>query len=127
MTDATKKKLTYLSIVAVAIFVIFIWPHTYTWDGDGTINVFPVGDLTKNYRLEATMGVTRHKNGWINSKDEYLISRANWLNGGYLEFDRCIVDQDKQTRCISQDGVEYYIEVDTYPDQPEADTSSYDN
>ena len=26
MTDSTKNKLTYLSIAAAAIFVIFIWP-----------------------------------------------------------------------------------------------------
>jgi hypothetical protein len=126
MKDITKKKLTYLSIVVVAIFVIFIWPHTYTWDGDGTINVFPISDSVKNYRLEATIQVTRHKNGWMNSNDEYSINSASWLNGSNLDFDNCIVAQDKRTECTGQDGSRYYIEVDSYPDQPEDDYSNSD-
>lgn len=125
MSDVAKQRLIWLSIILGAIFVIFIWPHTDTWEGDGTVNVFPQSDAAKNYRLDASMEVTRTRNGWSKGSDKYSIDTATWPNEGYLEFDDCVVNEGSRATCISQDGTEYGIEVDTYPDPPEADDSDY--
>jgi hypothetical protein len=56
------------------------------------VNVFPEGDKSKNYRLEAD--ITR-------SDGVYFINKIYWPNGGYLEWqpyegDRCSVEDRNQ-------------------------------
>ena len=62
----------------------------------------------------------------MNSKDEYSIGGAKWPNGGNLDFNNCVVEQNKRAECSDQDGNRYYIDVDSSPDQPEDDYSSSD-
>jgi hypothetical protein len=124
VSESTKKYLAYGGVALVAMWVVFVWPHTFSWDGDGTINAFPFGASAKNYRLEASIGVTRHKNGWIHNYDEYEVRHATWPNGGDMEIEGCVVKEESRSLCTDQNGKEYWIEVDTYPDPPE---SNYDD
>ena len=125
MSEETKKKLLWAGGLAAVIFVGFIWPHTYNWDGDGSINVFPSSASVKNYRLDATMTVTRHKNGWIQGYDEYSDIQGNWPDGGNLELSGCVVRDKNQANCTDQDGKSYGIEIETAPDPPPPD-DTYD-
>lgn len=125
MTEEQQKKVWWAVGIAIAIFVMFLWPHDATWDGDGEINAFPSQDSVKNYRLVATMSVARHWNGWF-SKGTYTYSdiTGQWPNGGELELDGCEVVDEQQADCTDHDDKSYGIEVVSAPDQPEADDSS---
>lgn len=122
MQDKIKNNLTIIGVVLAAIFVVFIWPNESTWDGDGSINVFPSEDSVKNYRLDATMTVTRQSYGWFNNHDEYSDIQGSWPNGGTLELSGCVVKEGSQSECQDQDGKSYGIEVETSPEPP--DTSN---
>jgi hypothetical protein len=124
MNDETKKVLWWVAGIAAAIFVIFLWPHTNTWDGDGSINAFPSGAESKNYRLDATMSVTEHKNGWLKSHDEYSDIQGEWPDGGTFDISDCTIKQGQQSYCTDQDGKGYQVEVQTAPDPPETDDDS---
>lgn len=97
-----------------------------TWDGSGTINVFPTADSAKNYRLDSDyISVKVKRQGLFHNYRTYIISSANWPDGGTLEFTNyCEVSElDGRDKCTDQNGKDYYIEVQTPPDQPESDAS----
>jgi hypothetical protein len=102
---------------------LFLWPHTANWDGEGTINVFPDQHSVKNYRLDATMDVKKHWNGWfnLNEKTTYTNIVGSWPNEGKLEIEDCVVNDKDTSRCSDQDNVVYGIEVMSAPDAPEVD------
>lgn len=126
MNDNTKKILGWSAGIVVGIFVIFLWPHTSSWDGEGTINVFPEDATAKNYRLDATMTVTRHKQGWMHKYDEYTDIRGSWPGGGDFNVEDCVVRDKATSDCSNQDGKMYRVEVQTAPDPPEDNGSSSD-
>lgn len=126
MNDETKTKLTWVGGIAVAIFVVFLWPHTSTWDGDGQIDAFPSSGAAKNYRLDASMTVTSSWYGWIhtNRNIEYSGITGQWPDGGTLELRDCTIADHVQSECTDQDGKDYGIEVISAPNEPDADYSS---
>ena len=125
MTQENQNRLTIAGIIAVGIWVVFLWPHTDVWDGDGTVSVFPKSEYSKNYRLDAQIEVTRHRNGWMygSSDTEYNVTRFNWPDGGYADFKKCVVKNKDRSECKDQDSNTYVIEVTSPPEQPEADSS----
>lgn len=126
MNEETKKRLYWLCGVLLAIFVLFLWPHTLTWDGDGTINVFPSTSSVKNYRLSASMTVTRKMKGYLNLRVDNYYSDilGTWPNGGYLDLSGCEIKNNSQSFCFDQEGVTYSVEVNIPPDAPEYDYSA---
>lgn len=124
--EKNKKWLIPLGIIAAVVWVVFLWPHTDTWDGDGEISVFPNSLDAKNYRLTAQIEVVRHRNGWMygSADTEYTVTQFSWPNGGDADLKNCVVKNKSQASCTDQDGKSYNIEVTTPPEQPEADTSS---
>lgn len=125
MSESTSAKLVGAAIVAGVLYAAFLWPHVETWDGDGSIDVFPSSDSVKNYRLDATMTVTQHRTGWFKREQEYSDITGSWPNGGTLELGSCTVPKDGRSSCTDQDDKEYEVEVVSAPDQPPAD--DYDN
>lgn len=124
MTEQHKKQLTILGVIAVVIWVVFLWPHVDTWDGDGTVSVFPNAGNVINYKLDAQVNVERHRNGWINGEEKYTVTQVSWPNGGYSDFTKCIVPKDGRSSCTDQDEKTYNVEVTSIPDPPEADSTS---
>jgi hypothetical protein len=125
MSESASAKLVGGLLIAGLIFAAFFWPHTFTWDGDGEIDVFPSTESVKNYRLDATMTVTLQRNGWFGGHEEYTDITGSWPNGGTLELSDCTVSQDSRAECTDQDDTSYGVEVVTPPERPEAD--SYDD
>lgn len=125
MSDKNSTKLVGGLIVAGLIWAAFFWPHTFTWDGDGQIDVFPDSDSVKNYRLDATMTVTLERRGWFGGETVYTDITGSWPNGGTLELDGCTVSEDSRTECTDQDDKSYGVEVVAAPERPEAD--NYDD
>jgi hypothetical protein len=125
MSETTKKHLTYVGVAIVVVFVLFLWPHSQVWDGDGTINAFPSSDSVKSYRLDAHMTVTRHWRGWLKANGPYEYSgiTGKWPNGGTLELGDCVVRDKNQSQCTGQDGSTYGIDVHTAPDPPDPEPS----
>ena len=107
---------------ALAIFVIFVWPHQTSVNGQGQVNLFPSSDSVKNYRLEATMTRTEYQHGFFHSRDEYSSIEVEWPNGGRSSFSCTVVD-DERTLCSDQDDTMYGIEVISAPEMP---SSEYD-
>jgi hypothetical protein len=127
MREEHRRVLYWIVGVSVAFYVFFMWPQTSTWDGDGTINVFPDKTSVKNYRLDATMTVTKHKKGWL-GKATYAYSdiQGQWPNGGTYDIQNCVIWKGQQSTCTDQDGRNYDVEVEVSPDQPEPDNYSSD-
>lgn len=105
--------------IAIGIFVLFIWPSTSTYDGDGTVSLFPEGADAKNYRLDAQITVTEHDNGWFRKNYTYKVTRADWPNGGYETFNDCTVQKDSRSDCVDQDNRTYTVEVTSAPEPPD--------
>jgi len=124
LSNDTKEGRYWVLGVLIAIFGLFIWPHSNTWGGDGAINAFPVIDNSKNYRLDATMTVTKHSFGWLHLYSSYNYSSiaGAWPDGGTLELSGCVVKDKSRASCTDQSGKSYGIEVEFAPDSP--DTSS---
>lgn len=71
------------------------------------VNVFP-SDHTKNYRLKAEISRESCGEGCGRAT---LVTRAFFPNGGYLDFDNCDVEFDKQTQCLDQDSNFWDVEL----------------
>lgn len=108
--------------IAIAVFVVFVWPHQASVDGDGQVNLFPSSDSVKNYRLDATMTRTEYKHGFFHAKDEYTNIEVQWPNGGSSSF-TCTVVDDEPEQCLDQDSKMYGVEVVESPEMP---SSEYD-
>lgn len=128
ISDAVKTRLYWVLGIAIALFVIFYWPHTSSWDGDGQIDAFPNSGSVKNYRLDSTMTVERNWRGWFRSNGtlEYSDIVGQWPNGGTLELQGCSVIDKERTYCTDQDGKGYGVEVVSAPDEPPADDEPSD-
>lgn len=127
MDESRSVKLIGAGVVIALVWFILIAPHTYTWDGAGSVSLFPSSDSVKNYRLDAQIVVTRHKHGWFTSYDEYSVKQADWPDGGTSYFDGCSMRVGMQTSCDEQDGHSYNVEVTQAPEQPEADSNDYNS
>lgn len=125
-----REKLIYYiygaAAISASVFVVFVWPHNSTWDGGGQINAFPSSDGVKNYRLDATMTVTRSWRGWfsIGGTITYSNITGSWPDGGSLELNGCVVTGTETQTCTDQSGKAYGIEISTAPVEPQTDTSS---
>jgi hypothetical protein len=117
----------YALIFGVVGFFAFLSPYGNSWDGTGTINAFPVGAASKNYRLPAEITVDKTGHGWFFRKTTYTINSAEWPNGGTMELDFCETVKPNSTTCTDQDDQEYTIEVYDEPEQPDTgDSGGYD-
>ena len=121
MSDESLHKVYVIGGIALAIFIIFLWPHTYNWDGDGEINLYPDSESVKNYRLPATIEVTHKQYGWFSDRTTYQITNAGWPNEGSLKFDSCSVKKDSTSSCTDTSGESWTVEVNSAPEQPEED------
>lgn len=125
MTTADKMKYRNWGVgIAIAVFIVFIWPHTSQWSGDGEVSIFVSSNGAKNYRVPAEMEVTSNSNGLIHKFTEYIINNVTWPNGGHSYFDSCTVKDDNKAYCIADNGTEYYVQVNSSPEAPASDSSS---
>lgn len=127
MSEDKQRVLTLFGVIgAILIWFAVLIPHTYIWEGEGSVSIFPVGSDSKNYRLPAEMNITKKQNGWgLNRTNEYVISKVTWPNGGYSTFSDCTVKDDGHPTCVTDDGDEYSVEVNSIPDMPDADIEDY--
>jgi hypothetical protein len=127
MSEEKTKKIWIAVGIVVAIFVVFLWPHTSVWDGKGEIDAFTYEESVKTYRLPATMTVTQKRHGWFGGKERiYSKIEGTWPNGGTLELEDCEVKDKVQSACTNQEGKKYGIEVIIIPEQPETEAYSSD-
>ncbi len=122
-TKEPVKAYVWWILAAIAVYVVWFWPHTETWDGDGEINVFPSSDSVKNYRLDAYMKVELKRHGWFDESERYSDIRGDWPNGGEFDISDCVVVKGSSSTCTDQSGKEYRVEVMTAPQAPESDSS----
>ena len=115
----------WLLVIPIAIFIVFLWPHTDVWEGEGTVDAAPDPSSVKNYRLDASIQATKKRHGWFTSSVTYNVDSADWPNGGTMELDDCLVPKDGTAACADQDGTTYEIQVITAPEQPEADSPDF--
>ena len=103
------------------VFFIFLIPAGILggndWSGEGQVNLFPDGAVSKNYRLASEMEV---KNGFLWRKT-YVIDSVQWPDGGSSSFSDCTIGNSNQT-CTDDEGRNWRIEVVERPEAP--DTSN---
>lgn len=129
MQEETKYKLFWIGGGLLLLWFMFFHPHTNKWNGEGEVNVFPdYSESVKNYRLPASIEVTEKYRGWFGSSTYlYRVQRAEWPNGGWLEFRyKCLIQDKAHPLCMAEDGTDYMIEVATPPDAPEYEPPSSD-
>lgn len=91
-----------------------------TWEGEGAINVFPKDSASKNYRLESSdIEVTQDRRGWFVRNLSYRVTSATWPDGGTLELYNCTIDYPKTSSLCETNSGNYYIEIESAPEQPE--------
>lgn len=128
MNEKTSFILFGVGVFVVLTFYAFFNTSINTWDGSGTINVFPKANDAKNYRLDTDNIEVSQKNiGWFRHQYSYSISNANWPDGGTLDFKLfCKIEYPNTTaECDSNSGI-YQVEVHSAPEQPESDYDSGD-
>lgn len=117
--EETLKKLGGITVGALIVWYFFIGASVgNSWEGEGTINVFPENADAKNYRLEADITTTIHSRKFFLTYKSYEFDSARWPNGGTLEFDSdCkVTDLEPRTTCSADDGTEYFVEVQDKPE-----------
>ena len=108
-------------LVATALGGLFlINRHNYNtgyWEGEGMINLFPVGADSKNYRLSAHMSVEMRPRGIYGNKKTFDIYYVNWPNGGKTYFEECkIIPVENKHSCFDSDSREWMAEIQSEPD-----------
>lgn len=107
--------------IAVIFFVFFMPNHT-DFTGKGSVNLFPKGAASKNYRLDADIHVTDNSMGWItlNRHTSYTLNSVDWPNGGHSHFDKCYlfnVSTGLTDTCKDTEGRSYEVELNAPPTQ----------
>lgn len=115
-----------ICILLVIGLYAFLAPGHSSWDGQGSINVFPVDASAKNYRLDSnSISVSVKKRGWFHKEYSYSISSADWPDGGEIDFNQsCKISYPATSAtCKSNEGT-VRVEIASAPDEP--DSSGYD-
>jgi hypothetical protein len=84
------------------------------WNGEGRVNLFPEGAVSKNYRVTADITV-KEKWWW---KKEYVIESVDWPNEGYSRLLDCTIGGGNDT-CTDDEGRAWRIEIEVVPSPPE--------
>jgi len=120
-----KEALQYVGIGLVAWLIGVSYFTGSQSDEFATVNVHPDTSSVKNYELEAN--VTKHtdrKYGFF-TKSYYEILEFSWPNGGYAEFNNCIVSEiNVLFACTSTESDTYQMKITKF-DPPESNYSSY--
>lgn len=85
-----------------------------SWSGNGQVNLFPEGAVSKNYRLDADIEV---KNGFLWRKT-YTVNSVEWPDSGTSSFSDCTIGGSNYT-CTDSEGRSWRIEVVQPPDAPD--------
>ena len=105
------------------MWFVFFHTETQKWNGTGEVSLFPDSESTKNYRLSADMDIEEKRHGWFHSEYIYTVKTTTWPNGGYSTFTNCIIHEDRNQSCDTDDGKQYTVEVIRWPDMPEDENS----
>jgi hypothetical protein len=86
-----------------------------TWSGDGQVDLFPQGSVSKNYLVTANIKVT---SGWF-WRDNYDVQSVTWPDGENDTFS-CTIHASDSSQCTdSITGETYTATVVQSPDRPE--------
>jgi amino acid transporter len=111
----TQEKLRNMGVGMLLISFLVLWPLGMfggsSWGGLGSVNLFPSGADSKNYRVNAEMTV-HPKLFW---QREYTIDSVEWPNGGTSYFSNCEVTKDNKL-CEDDEGRKWTVEIATNPE-----------
>ena len=118
-----KVKTKYISIlitillVALPLFAVSIpghWNEKVEYETKLYVNLFPDSRNAKNYRLIGDIQKTRECDGSEDLNDcidVYRVTKITFLNGGYIEFDECIIESPNKNYCVDTNENEWYVEL----------------
>lgn len=113
--------LQLFATIGVIYLVIFI-PNHSDYVGKGSVNLFPKGAASKNYRLDADIHVIDNSMGRfnLNNNISYTLNSVDWPNGGHSHFDKCYlfnVGTGLTDTCKDTEGRSYEVELNAPPIQ----------
>jgi len=111
--------MTAIGVIGVAAFIFVQAGGTGgdTWSGQGQVDLFPQGSVSKNYVVTADIKATS-KWWWRN---DYAIQSITWPDGESDGFSgNCVVHGSGVSTCETIDsGETYTVSVTQAPDQPD--------
>lgn len=114
-----------ISLCAVVYWLVWL-SGSYSWQGEGEINIFPENAQSKNYRLPADISAKKIRSFLFNEKIEYTIESFTWPDAeDRTYFDHNCMVIDKQSTECEYEGKVYKVEIETAPSQPQA-SSDYE-
>lgn len=119
--ERNEGKLPYVITLLATCGYVFLMPGTSTWSGEGSISIFPQNSAAKNYRLDSdNIEVSQKKRGWFHKEYSYVVTSAQWPNGGELEFSpKCKINYPNSSAVCNSNSGTYRVEVTDAPIAPD--------
>lgn len=104
------------AVIIAIIYFGLLYHHDVSYTGTGTVNLFPEGAKSKNYRVDGNIHVHSSWYGLIGQKTtQYSLESVKWPDGGRSFFYTCSLDGGSGT-CSTSDN-KYSIELVSAPTQ----------
>jgi hypothetical protein len=111
------KALLVIAVILCIFLTSRVSNNSGSWEGEGVVNIFPVGAEAKNYRVKAYIEVARVPRGLYGSKKLYDINSVSWPNGGSTYFEECqVIPLEDKYNCTDNGFRDWRVEVQKEPD-----------
>lgn len=98
-------------LVGLVIFQIYLGATSES-AGPGTVNLFPEGASSKNYRVDASLNQSYNYLSLF-VKAPLNLTEVQWPDSGTEDVDACIVPREGSTTCVIGEDT-YRIELEDY-------------